>query len=90
MCKPKNILKKCFIPKKIITGIVIDISQEVEKLGTAARLQQKHLEDWELKNGPIPKNSLLLVKFGWAKYYSHPNVYLGGSVDHALNFPGGC
>lgn len=74
--------------KQTFTGVTIDVTQEVEQFGREARLQQKHLEDWELQNGPIPENSVLLVKFGWAKYYSIPDVYLGGSVDHKLNFPG--
>lgn len=66
----------------------MDIKDEVERFGTAARLQPKHLDDWESSNGPIPDKCVLLVRFGWSKHYHNPAVYLGGRDDHKLDFPG--
>lgn len=53
-----------------------------------ARLLPEHLEEWEEDNGSMPQNSVLLVKFGWSKYYSNKTEYLGIDSQDNLNFPG--
>lgn len=57
-------------------------------LNNATLLLPKHLEQWELKHGSMPNNSVILVNFGWSRFYKDKNLYLGVDENNHLNFPG--
>ncbi|KAF2882733.1 hypothetical protein ILUMI_23466 [Ignelater luminosus] len=76
------------LSRLIVRGVKIDVTEEVELLKDKALLLPEHLEQWEEDNGSIPKNSVLLIKFGWSKYYSNKTEYLGIDQQDNLNFPG--
>lgn len=51
-------------------------------------LQPHHLESWVKENGPFANNTILLVRFGWSKYYRDPEIFLGRDENTTLHFPG--
>ncbi|KAF5293754.1 hypothetical protein FQA39_LY03239 [Lamprigera yunnana] len=90
---PYHVLKSGWkigdIPLSRLTGpgIKIDISNETKSCGSKAQLQEKHLVEWEKKNGPIPKNSILLVYMDWSQNYYDKVKYLGGEKVQDYKFP---
>lgn len=48
------------------------------------------LKEWEEKHGVIPDNVILLVFFGWGKYWPNKKTYLGTDLKNTslLHFPG--
>lgn len=69
-------------------GIVLDMRSEVYISGANTTVETKHLQKWVEENGPIPDQCILLVKFGWSKYYKDKDTYLGIDELGELNFPG--
>lgn len=70
-------------------GALIDISDEVIKNGRNVTLNVEHLLQWQEVNGEFEQKSILLVKFGWSKFYPNKELYLGsGFQDGVLEFPG--
>ncbi|WHH60368.1 cyclase family protein [Petroclostridium sp. X23] len=62
------------IPLKNFWGpcVVIDASF----IGANGTLTDQHVKDWEEKNGDICKNDIVLVSFGWAKFWKkRPDSY---------------
>lgn len=72
----------------LFTGVVIDLTKSVELNGSCAVLRAEDLEKWEEENGHFPKNCVLLVRFGWSKYYDNKTAYMGVDQNDQLNFPG--
>lgn len=71
-----------------LLGFVIDISKEVDMYGANINLERRHLEEWVRHIGRIPKNSVLLVKFGWSKYWPNKPTYFGVDSVGNFHFPG--
>ncbi|PWT93453.1 MAG: cyclase [Acidobacteria bacterium] len=69
---------------------VIDISDSCEK-NPDYQLTVQDIQNWETKNGRIPKNSIVLIRTGWGKYWPDKKKYLGndkpGDATN-LHFPG--
>ena len=73
-------------------GVVVDVSS----VCTADRDHRVNVEDlrrWEAQNGEIPKESIVLLRTGFGRYWPEPEAYLGtaerGSEAVAkLHFPG--
>lgn len=74
----------------IVPGVVVDLRGDVEKDGSKVQLLPKHLDRWVETNGPLPNNSVVLVRFGWSQYWPDKKKYFGvNETDNtALNFPG--
>lgn len=68
--------------------MLLDISKQVEQEGPSRDLKAEDLVNWEKENGPIPDNSVLLIKYGWSKYYPDKNLYLGYNNTDKMHFPG--
>jgi kynurenine formamidase len=68
------------------TGILVDVS---EKVGNNADyvLPAEALTEWETKNGPLPNQTVVLVKSGWGTKYLNKTEYLG-QTENGLRFPG--
>lgn len=72
----------------LFIGVVIDISEEVGEYGANINLEKRHLEEWAQHIGKIPKNSVLLVRFGWSKYWPNKKTYFGVDSTGTFHFPG--
>lgn len=55
-------------------------------------LTKTHMDNWINKYGSIPNNSVILVKFGWSKFWPDKTKYFGINKDQpdSYNFPGNC
>ncbi|CAH0564195.1 unnamed protein product [Brassicogethes aeneus] len=51
------------------------------------QVQPSHLEQWEKINGPFKNGTILLIKFGWSKFWPNKTDYMG-LQNGTLNFPG--
>ena len=53
-------------------------------------MKPSDLQEWEEKHGVIPDNVILLVFFGWGKYWPNKKTYLGTDLKNTslLHFPG--
>ncbi|CAH0564194.1 unnamed protein product [Brassicogethes aeneus] len=62
----------------ISTAALVDLSDEVAASGDPNfYVTPEHLENWEKVNGPFENGSVLLIKFGWSKYWPNKTNYLG-------------
>ncbi|KAB0794141.1 hypothetical protein PPYR_13761 [Photinus pyralis] len=79
------------IPLSYLTapGFKIDLSHETMEHGSGARLEVRHLLEWQRRHGPIPYRSIMLVYFNWGRqYYNNTLAYLGGESPAEYKFPG--
>ncbi|VEN56176.1 unnamed protein product [Callosobruchus maculatus] len=75
-------------PHRLVAkGALIDLQNKVSKLGHATTLDVSDLEQWEKAHGTFNNETILLIKFGWSKYWYNRTLYMG-SEDEKLNFPG--
>ncbi|UYV64334.1 hypothetical protein LAZ67_3000323 [Cordylochernes scorpioides] len=69
-----------------VPAVVIDVNR-----GQDGVMLPEDLVKWEAKHGSIPKNSVILLRSGWAKKYPNRKEYYGSddmkSMNH-LRFPG--
>jgi len=68
-------------------GVVVDISKKVER-DPSYSLQRSDLEEWEAEHGPIPTESILLVRTGWDSRWQTPDRYLNRDKAGKPRFPG--
>ncbi|XP_017784968.1 PREDICTED: kynurenine formamidase-like [Nicrophorus vespilloides] len=72
------------LEKLIGKGICVNLQ---ESSGAGTTLQPGHIDNWERRNGKIPKGSIVLINFGWgARHYEHESYM--GLVNGTLHFPG--
>lgn len=64
---------------------MIDISNEVTHADF--ELLPIHLDEWVRLHGPIPQDSIALIKFGWSSRYPDRLKYFG-SKNSPYHFPG--
>lgn len=77
------------IPFIIFVGVTVDVTKSVQRHDSSAVLKPDDLEKWERDHGRFPENSVILVRFGWSKYYHNKTVYMGIDKHNGkLNFPG--
>ncbi|KAL3279207.1 hypothetical protein HHI36_016720 [Cryptolaemus montrouzieri] len=69
----------------VANGMLVDFSNEVEKFGADYIVNATLLEQKLDALQPIPNNTVLLIKFGWSKYWPNRNKYAG---LNQLHFPG--
>lgn len=72
----------------IITGVVIDLQNKTSAYGINTTLDIQDLENWQKAHGDFEEGSVLLVKFGWSKYWYNRSLYLGEDNEGILHFPG--
>lgn len=80
------------IEQLIGPAVVINISQQAQK-NRDYQLTVDDIKNWQVKNGPIAPNSILLIDTGSAKYYTDKVKYMGTDKRgqegvKALSFPG--
>lgn len=80
------------LEKLIGAAVVVDVSEKV-KGNRDYQVAVKDLTDWETLHGPIPPDSIVLLRTGFDAYWDNPKKYLGTAKrgNHAialLHFPG--
>jgi len=82
------------IPLERLMGeaVLIDVSRKVEK-DRDYQIGKEDFLDWEKTNGPLPKDSIVLLKTGFAKFWPDRLKYLGTDergkdAIAKLHFPG--
>lgn len=75
--------------RHIFSGALVNLTKEAEELGRNVRLTVKHLENWQLRNGPFESGTVLLVDFGRSRLWLNRTEYLDLEGE-TLNFPGNC
>lgn len=68
-------------------AVVIDVTDEGRKDPDYA-LTIEGLKKWELKHGPIKKNSIVLLRTGWEEKWSRPREYVNRDRQGTPHFPG--
>ena len=67
----------------------MDVSEEV-KNNADFELRATQIKKWEEEHGDLPEGGLLLIRYGWGKYYNNRNKYFG--FEHPsgtkMHFPG--
>ncbi|MEI7645759.1 MAG: cyclase family protein [Chloroflexales bacterium] len=67
----------------VLPAVVIDLRDQVQD-HTGYRISAGELEDWERRNGSIPKGALVLLVTGWDVRWGDPATYLDlDSAGHA-------
>lgn len=70
------------MPIKSFFGVCITL--DMSFLGKRESLSKEQIVNWETKNGKIQKDNIVLINFGWAKYWKNrPN-----DKDYVQNWPG--
>lgn len=71
-----------------LTGpaVVIDAREEARADRDYA-LTVERVKAWEEEHGPVPGDSLVLLRTGWSRYWPDESDYLGGSEGDDLHFP---
>ena len=71
-------------------AIVIDVRPQAGK-NSDYELQIDDVQAWETEHGPIPKDSLVLLRTGWGAFWPERTRYLGSATPEdptTLHFPG--
>lgn len=73
-----------------VQAVVVDVERHVFSLDNPRDfvLEVEHLHEHERDQGPIPFGVVVLVHFGWGRYWPDKENYLGIEKDGTLNFPG--
>nr|CAH7756263.1 unnamed protein product [Callosobruchus chinensis] len=75
-------------PHRLVAkGALIDLQNKAAKFGHSTTLDTSDLEQWEKTHGTFENGTVLLVKFGWSKFWYNRTLYMGTEDDN-LNFPG--
>lgn len=71
----------------IFSAVVVDLTYS--DIDRSTLLTRDDLLNWERKHGPIPQGSFVLLRTGWAKYYTQADKFLGHFSDDSRQvFPG--
>ena len=68
-------------------GVVINVVEESRR-NPDYELTLEDLRKWEWKNGPIKKNSIVILRTGWESKWFRPKEYLNRDKNGAMHFPG--
>jgi kynurenine formamidase len=71
------------IERLIAQGATIDLSHNDTKT-----LLPQHLDSWVRLNGEFENNTILLVRFGWSRFWPNRTQYMGVDSEGKVNFPG--
>lgn len=77
-----------------VPAVIIDVSKSVNELERPHEfvLEVNHIETHEKSHETIPIGSVILINFGWSKFWPNKIKYLGwdNSTEngYTLNFPG--
>lgn len=72
----------------MLLGAVIDLHNKTKFSGAGTTLDVEDLEKWQDQNGDFEEGTVLLVKFGWSKFWHNRSLYLGEDNGGVLHFPG--
>lgn len=80
------------LEKLIGAAVVVDVSQKAEA-NRDHRVTVGDLLEWEKQHGPIPQETVVLLRTGYGRYWPDPAKYLGTAERGAaavakLHFPG--
>lgn len=70
-------------------GVLIDISKKVKY--NDLEIKAEDIIAWEKEHGPIPRGSIVVIRFGWSSlYYYNRTAYYGyvNSSSTEMHFPG--
>ncbi|HIA16660.1 MAG TPA: cyclase family protein, partial [Dehalococcoidia bacterium] len=68
-------------------AVVIDMVTECDA-NPDALLEPRHLQDWEARNGQIPKGAWVLQGTGWASRFSDADAYKNTDAEGMSHVPG--
>lgn len=77
-----------------VPAVLIDVEENVNELERSHEfvLDVKHIVTYEAAHGIIPSGSVVLIHFGWGKFWPNKIKYLGWenstAKEETLNFPG--
>jgi len=88
----KKTVDQLSIEQLVGDAIVVDVSDK-SLTDRDYQVQISDFEDWELQNGKIPEQTIVLIRTGYGKFWPDPSTYLGTSVKGPeaianLHFPG--
>lgn len=68
-------------------AVVVDVSEKV-KSNSDYRVTAQDIQDWEKVHGPIPKESVVFFRTGWAERWPSQKNYMNQDSQGVLHFPG--
>lgn len=74
-----------------VQAVLIDVEKNVNELEKPHefQLEVSHIVNHEKSHGTIPLRSVVLINFGWSKYWPDKIKYLGSTEnEESVNFPG--
>lgn len=71
-----------------MSGALIDLRQKTSIYGANTTLDVEDLEKWECDHGSFEDGTVLLVNFGWSKFWHNRSLYLGEDANGVMHFPG--
>jgi kynurenine formamidase len=74
------------LPELVAPFVVIDITPEALR-DPDTMLTLSQVRQWEVKNGAIPRASVVLLRTGWNRYWATPR-YSNMDAQQTLHFPG--
>ncbi|MTI32310.1 cyclase family protein [Cytophagales bacterium RKSG123] len=88
----KNSIDQIPIEQLIGNAIVIDVSLQSSK-DPDYLVSTADFQNWEIENGEIPKNSIVIINTGYHQYWPDPLRYMGTNKKgeegvQELHFPG--
>lgn len=67
--------------------VVIDIAEKAKK-NPDYQLTADDIADWEKQNGPVPENSVVVLRTGWSEKWDSAKDYRNADPQGVLHFPG--
>ncbi|PSN48062.1 hypothetical protein C0J52_03431 [Blattella germanica] len=64
------------VSKLIVPAVLMDMTDEVNG-NPDFELKPNHIKIWEEQHGELPEDSLLLIRYGWGRYYNNRTQYFG-------------
>lgn len=68
-------------------GCILDVSASVNNNPDYA-ITADYIQNWEDRNGRIPKKAIVIAHTGWSQYWEHPKRYCNADKQGILHFPG--
>jgi kynurenine formamidase len=85
--KDKGTVDEIPVSGLIGPAVVIDMVAECEA-NPDALLETRHIQDWESRNGEIPKGAWVLQGTGWASRFSDADAYKNADEEGMSHVPG--
>jgi len=73
----------------LFTGVLIDVSEKVKH--NDFEITAEDIMAWEKKHCPVPRGSVVLIRFGWSSlHYYNRTAYFGfvSNRSSEMHFPG--